>query len=275
MKIIDCELKGNVVRFYLGDKDAKFGWTNPNYKYEDGTTPDWLKPSDDFYGDDWDDAPYEHNCGTVYSWFVKGYKDIAFDFDDVIMEPSDNYINSNYCRDDFKERKVPLFIVIPKDIYDKYYCDAHDIDEWMKIKGVITFYMLDEMEPEHEITWNKVHNVSEKELQCMWTKEQVENYRESIDRTKNSLCAIAKKYHPSDYGYMMAMMKTIINNMYEYFDKGVNVYQCDDERLRTAKNLKHAKELFDSLDSISWSLEHERVKELFAYIGEHILEWWD
>ena len=62
--------------FYLGKKEGKWGYTNPNYKDYKGETPDWLEPSDIYYGDDWDDAPYEHNAGTVYEWFVKGYIDI-------------------------------------------------------------------------------------------------------------------------------------------------------------------------------------------------------
>ena len=52
MKIIDFERKGNVVRFYLGEKTEDWGWTRPDYKRSDGTTPDWLKPSDRYYGDD-------------------------------------------------------------------------------------------------------------------------------------------------------------------------------------------------------------------------------
>ena len=78
MKIIDFEKKGNVVRFYLGEQTENWGWTNPEYKDYTGKTPTWLKPSDRYYGDDWDDKPYEHNAGTVYGEFIKGYKDIAF-----------------------------------------------------------------------------------------------------------------------------------------------------------------------------------------------------
>ena len=40
MKIIDSELKGNVVRFYLGEDP-------------------------DFFGDDWNHYPYEDNAGPV------------------------------------------------------------------------------------------------------------------------------------------------------------------------------------------------------------------
>ena len=48
MKIIDFDKKGNVVRFYLGEDVCN-----------------------DYWGDDWNDAPYEHNAGTVYNRYVK------------------------------------------------------------------------------------------------------------------------------------------------------------------------------------------------------------
>ena len=54
MKIIDWEAKGNVVRYFLGADDLE-SW----------------------YGDDWDDVPYEHNAEQVYDQFVKGYMDVA------------------------------------------------------------------------------------------------------------------------------------------------------------------------------------------------------
>ena len=54
MKIIDFAKKGNIVRFYLGEKTEDWGWTNPEYKDYTGETPSWLKPKDTYYGDDWD-----------------------------------------------------------------------------------------------------------------------------------------------------------------------------------------------------------------------------
>ena len=39
MKIIDFEKKGNVVRFYLGEKTEDWGWTRSDYTIN-GKTPD-------------------------------------------------------------------------------------------------------------------------------------------------------------------------------------------------------------------------------------------
>lgn len=147
MKIIDCELKGNVVRFYLGEKTADWGWTNPNYKDYTGKTPEWLKPNDKYYGDDWDDAPYQHNAGLVYGEFIKGYKDIAFPFESLVLEPANSWRETHsYCKDDMIDRKVPCLIVVPqstrKDSWDT------DFEDWIGSDGILKYYFGDEMDPD-------------------------------------------------------------------------------------------------------------------------------
>lgn len=63
------------------------------------------------WGDDWDDAPYEHNAGEVYDSFVTGIMDVAFPFDYEVLEPGGSYSNSIYCKEDMKERRVPCILV--------------------------------------------------------------------------------------------------------------------------------------------------------------------
>lgn len=103
LKVIDFEKCGNVVRFYLDDIDC-----------------------DDYWGDDWDDSPYEHNAGKVYDIFIKGYIDIAWPADWYVCEPSYNVVNSKYCKKDFKERKTPIIIVKDSNECDDYHwqCDS-------------------------------------------------------------------------------------------------------------------------------------------------------
>ena len=95
-KVIDFNKLGNVVRFYLGDKDL-----------------------DNFYGDDWNNTPYEDNAGLVYDRFVKGYVDVAWDLDCVVCEPCDGTWNSGYCKNDFKKQNIPIIVVkhLGKDEY--------------------------------------------------------------------------------------------------------------------------------------------------------------
>lgn len=97
MKIIDFDKKGNLVRFFLG---------------ADGCN--------DYYGDDWDDAPYEHNAGEVYSEFVVDYVDVVFPFDYTVLEPAEdwrNQGNSRWCKDDMRDRKVPCIVAGKGDSY--------------------------------------------------------------------------------------------------------------------------------------------------------------
>lgn len=71
-KVIDCAVirddgPGTVVRLYLGDAGLASWW-----------------------GDDWDDAPYEHNAGTVYPEYVSSTADIEFPAGYVVWEPCDD-----------------------------------------------------------------------------------------------------------------------------------------------------------------------------------------
>lgn len=119
-KIIDFERKGNVVRFYLGADDCS-----------------------DYWGDDWDDAPYDCNAGTVYDEYVSGVKDIAFPFDSLVLEPSSDWngSNSHYSKEDMKNRVVPCIIVVPKEVcadsWKDRFCD------WIGADGIKKIYFGD------------------------------------------------------------------------------------------------------------------------------------
>lgn len=121
MKIIDFDKKGNVVRFYFGD---------------DSLT--------DYWGDDWNDRPYECNAGTVYEEFTKGYVDVAFDFDSLVLEPENdwrNHGNSQWCKDDMRERKVPCIIVVPKELLEDTWEDGFNY--WVAADRVRKIYFND------------------------------------------------------------------------------------------------------------------------------------
>lgn len=124
MKIIDWTKKGNSIRFYLGADDCT-----------------------DYWGDDWNDTPYDCNAGEVYEEFVTGYRDVAFSTAFTVLEPADDwqYTNVPYCKDDLKERKVPCIIVVYDDdygTYDNCYSDALNSN-----KVVQAYYFGDSMQP--------------------------------------------------------------------------------------------------------------------------------
>lgn len=121
MKIIDFKKKGNVVRFYLGD-DNLASW----------------------HGDDWDDCPYEHNAGIVYDEYISGHKDIAFPFDSIVIEPCDGTWNSEWCKNDMIDRKVPCIIVVPKELAEESWYE-NEFKYWIGVDGVKRFYFGDKI----------------------------------------------------------------------------------------------------------------------------------
>ncbi len=90
MKIIDFARIGNVIHFYLGSDDCN-----------------------DYWGDDWDDAPYEYNAGEVYDEYVRATVDVALSSDCVVLEPCCGVANSAFSKEDFKNRRCPCVIVFP------------------------------------------------------------------------------------------------------------------------------------------------------------------
>ena len=122
-KIIDFERKGNVVRFYLGAVNLL-----------------------DWYGDDWNDYPYEHNAGTVYAEFISGFLDVDYPFDCLVLEPQDdwhNQGNSEWCKNDMKERKIPCIIVVPPELVDTYH---EEFNYYLGMDGIKRIYFGDKPE---------------------------------------------------------------------------------------------------------------------------------
>lgn len=121
MKIIDFERKGNLVRFYLGADDCT-----------------------DYWGDDWNDAPYDCNAGTVYDEYVKGVMDIVFPFNALVLEPSSNWrANTQFSKEDMKNRVVPCVIVVPEKLAATSWHDQ--FEDWVGAKDVMKMYFGDVM----------------------------------------------------------------------------------------------------------------------------------
>ena len=72
------------------------------------------------------------------------YKDIAFNFDDLVLEPCCGAYNSSWCKDDMVARKVPCIIAVPKEVYKDSWDDSFDI--WIGADGIKKYYFGDEME---------------------------------------------------------------------------------------------------------------------------------
>lgn len=144
MKIIDFDTKGNVVRFYLGDDNCN-----------------------DYWGDDWNDAPYEHNAGSVYDRYITKYIDMYFPFDSLVLEPQDdwrNNCNSNYSKEDMKKGYVPCIIVVPSELAGETYDDTFGY--WVGSKNIEKFYFNDSEQKLKEFGYMYVEKVYNKNEEC-------------------------------------------------------------------------------------------------------------
>lgn len=121
LKIIDFEKKGHLVRLYLGDKNLN-----------------------EYYGDDWNDVPYDCNAGTVYDRFATGFIDVVFQFDSYVLEPSNEWISSGncgYCKDDMKNRNMPCIVYVPYELDDGYFYD--NFSRWVGSDNATKIYFED------------------------------------------------------------------------------------------------------------------------------------
>ena len=109
MKIIDFEHYGNVIRLYLVADDCE-----------------------DYWGDDWNDAPYEHNAGRVYEEFIKGYVEFAFPLKYNVCEACDGYFNSPFSKQDMINRKVPCLTIFASAEPENKIYFGDDIDKISK-----------------------------------------------------------------------------------------------------------------------------------------------
>lgn len=134
MKIIDFFRDGNIIRLYYGDDDCS-----------------------DYWGDDWDNVPYEHNAGGVYSRYIKGFAEFAFPLDFVITEPRDGYDNSPYSKESMKNREVPCITIYNGNKLNIYFED--DTDSTFKaISGFGGVQLVSYDNEENSIIYNKENN---------------------------------------------------------------------------------------------------------------------
>ena len=77
-------------------------------------TNNWKKQ----WGDDWDDAPYEHNAGTPYHSYYENGKEIPILLKEIYFEipkyyklPDDGYSNSPFSVQDINNHRVPWLTI--------------------------------------------------------------------------------------------------------------------------------------------------------------------
>ena len=119
MKVIDFEKKGNLFRLFLGADDC-----------------------DDYWGDDWDDAPYEHNAGTVYDEYVQGIVYAVMAWAGGVSEPSDDWHyngNSPFSKENFRYGNAPCLLLIPPKEME-YWWGEEEYTKFVGNKNVVKVY---------------------------------------------------------------------------------------------------------------------------------------
>lgn len=114
--IIDFWHKANEVRFYIGN--GKSG----------------------YHGDDWDTHPYECNASEVYREYIDHIVDVAFPFDWFVLEPCDGVTNSQYSKNDFKNRKIPCIIGVPPEVHENSCAYDYSYLHWYGQSDITRIY---------------------------------------------------------------------------------------------------------------------------------------
>ena len=119
MFVVDYEVKGNVVRFYLGD--------DPNYE-----------------GYEWNNLEYaeRNEYHRVYAKYILGYTDVVFPFHYTVLTPV-----GLWSRNDFKEAYVPAIIAADLRGLPDYITKSYD--KMIGLPFVERYYFSEEMIPDH------------------------------------------------------------------------------------------------------------------------------
>ena len=123
LKVIDFETFGNVIRLYLGDINDT-----------------------EYWGDDFDDRPYEHNAGTVYSEYIQGIIEIAFPSFIQVLSPAEDWHysgNSPFSKEDFKLMKAPCLVLVDDRINGNPYYSEWTYSEKIGDKSAWQIYFND------------------------------------------------------------------------------------------------------------------------------------
>lgn len=121
------------------------------------------------------------------------------------------------------------------------------------------------------------------------SKKEWRAYKKKRKAARKKLKKLLKTYGPWEWGYIQDFMEIIINDMYDYYNEGVNVWQTDETRVPIINQLLKALDLIDQIDKIDnldcpTSLEEAKRQEdnlqqayidFYTHIGKNLRWWWD
>lgn len=132
----------------------------------------------------------------------------------------------------------------------------------------------------------------EEKLELKEYKKEKKRFHKWLKKKRKAYVKFFKEWAPWDAFYLYKPIKTILQDMYEFYkngdcvmgvpvitDENGEIVQKDDraETLKTALDLiqKH-EDLDDAVDTIEdWEKAHKVLIEAFAYIADNMEKWWD
>ena len=96
---------------------------------------------------------------------------------------------------------------------------------------------------------------------------------------RKELIKLINGSHEWDWMWLHDSVIMQITHMYSYYLSADFVWQTDETRIPIVEQLQHVLELNEELkramDECDDDRERELYKEIYSYIGEHIMYWWD
>ena len=120
--------------------------------------------------------------------------------------------------------------------------------------------------------FKRIRNQFDKEMRAYYKMRR---------KHRKELIKLAKEDRDVDWEYLHILVLTKIKHMHEYFSAGNCVWQTDETRLPTIEELKHVLDMQEEMDKevagrvIYIEKREEQYKEMYEYIGSHMLGWWD
>lgn len=137
----------------------------------------------------------------------------------------------------------------------------------------------------------------------LFPSKEMRAYRKMYRRHRKELVKHAKETREWDYGWLYDSTIMQVRHMYEYYTERNNVWQTDETLVPIVESLGHVLALNDELDHLwddhprgyiknedgSISSTDEKLKsfsdkadremelyaEIYSYIGQNIMYWWD
>lgn len=107
------------------------------------------------------------------------------------------------------------------------------------------------------------------------TEEDYFKYRIMRRKHKWQLIKLSMQAEDWDFSFMHKYVLTSLNQMLEYYETNINVWQTDESLIPLIESLKDTIAINEQIVACEIKDESRLYKEFYNSIGENILQWWD